>query len=110
MSWSIRNYNVFLREARDEWDLTLPEARQLYREVRDWKSGSAYGADVDRYADYLNTEEGQSQVYESVLYDLDVVPEAEPGEAAELWEWDDDTWLEEGAEVELTAQTYSKDE
>ena len=105
--WHIENYNTFLREARAEWDLSLAEARELYREVRDWKAEPAYGADVDRYADYLQTEEGAAQVYESVLYDIDVVPDAE---GPEEWGYDDDYMLEEGAEVELTAETYKEGE
>lgn len=104
--WSIRNYNAFIREARSEWDLGLDEARKLYREVRDWKGASAYGADVDRYADYLQTEAGTAQVYDSILYDFpDVVPEAELPDT-----YPDDAWLDEGAELELTAETYGDEE
>lgn len=103
--WSIRNYNTFIREARSEWDLTLGEARELYREVRDWKAAPAFGADVDRYADYLQTEQAAVQVAESVLYDMDVVPEAELPET-----YPDDYMLDEGAELEFTASTYKSDE
>lgn len=105
--WTIANYNAFLREARAEWDLSLGEARELYREVRAWKTEAAYGADVERYADFLQTERGQVQITDSVLYDLDVVPEAEPDD---FEYYDDDFVLEPGAEVELTAETYGEDE
>lgn len=102
--WSIRNYNTFLREARDEFDLSQPEARALYREVRDWKAGPAYGADVGRYADYLQSEAGVAQVADSILFDYeDVVPEPELPET-----YPDDYELEPGDEVEFTATSASK--
>jgi hypothetical protein len=105
--WSIRNYNTFIRDAREEWGISLGEARELYREVRDWKAAPAYGADVDRYADYLQSETGQADVVDSVLYDLDTVPDAEP---APFGYYPDDYMLDEGAEVELSASTYKSDE
>lgn len=107
MSWGIRNYNAFIRESRDEFGLSLGEARELYREVRDWKAAPATGADVGRYADYLQTEGGQAQVYESVLYDFDDV-----GDDVEAGDYDypDDYELDAGAELELTAETYKDKE
>lgn len=105
MSWGIRNYNAFIREARGEFDLSLAEARELYREVRDWKAAPATGADVDRYADYLQTEQGAADVYDSILYDFeDVADEMEAGD----YDYPDDYELDEGAEIELTAETYKE--
>lgn len=46
--WSIRNYNVFIREARSEFGLTLDDARLLYREMRDTLDRPVYGVDVER--------------------------------------------------------------
>lgn len=100
-AWGIRNYNTFLREARDVFGLSLGEARELYREVRDWKAGPAVGADVDRYSDYLNTEEGQAQIVDSVLYELDTIPEPQVPQG-----YPDSYELDDGAELELTARTY----
>lgn len=98
--WTIRNYNVFLRESRKEYDLTLAEARVFYREVRDWKVGAAYGADVERYKDALYDD--PQLVVDSMLYGAPGVvgPAYEPGD------YMDDFMLDEGAEIELTAETY----
>ena len=98
--WTIRNYNVFLRESRKEYDLTLAEARILYREVRDWKVGPAYGADVARYSDALADD--PQLVVESTLYGAAEVI----GPAYEAGDYADDFMLEAGAEIELTAETY----
>ncbi len=104
--WTIRNYNVFLREARREYDLSLPEARLLYREVRDWKVGAAYGADVERYKDALYDE--PQLVVDSMLYGIDVF-EPEPSDVfGAAGEYPADFMLEAGAELELTAQTYTE--
>ncbi len=100
--WTIRNYNTFLREARDEYDLSLPEARILYREVRDWKVGPAYGADVDRYRDALYDD--PQLVVESMLYGA---PEM-IGPVYEAGDYPDDFMLDEGAELELTLETYKE--
>jgi len=100
--WTIRNYNVFLREARAEYDLSLPEARILYREVRDWKVGPAYGADVDRYKDALYDD--PQLVVDSMLYG---VPEL-IGPVFETGDYPDDFILEPGAELELTLETYKE--
>ena len=103
MSWHIEQYNEFIAQARTDYDLTLGEARELYREVRDaFAEGPATVDDLDAYADYLQTAEGAAMVLESVLYDLDVVPEVFEREG-----YPDDYELDEGAELELTAETYS---
>lgn len=47
--WTIRNYNTFLREVRKAHDLSLPQARQAYRNVRDHLHRSAYGSDVRKH-------------------------------------------------------------
>lgn len=108
-AWGIRNYNTFLREARSEFDLSLAEARALYREVRDWNAGPAVGADVGRYADYLQTEQGAAQVYDSVLYDFDYGDDDYDDEPRDDDYFDDaDYMLDEGAELELTAETYKE--
>lgn len=99
--WTIRNYNTFLREARREYDLSLPEARLFYREVRDWKVGPAYGADVDRYKDALYDDPGL--VVESMLYGVPGLI----GPVYEAGDYPDDFMLDEGAEIELTAETYT---
>lgn len=49
MKWSIRNYNTFLREIRSRHDLTLPQARQAYRYMRDRTGRSLRGVDVKRH-------------------------------------------------------------
>lgn len=116
--WSIRNYNAFVREAREEFGLSLDEARELYGEIRDWKVGPVVGADVDRYADAL--AEDPSMVVDSMLYgihgagpepepmydteDLDL--EEVPEDYDEYW----DLWLDEGAEIEYSAETYGDEE
>lgn len=96
-----RNYNAFIREAREEYDLSLAEARAFYREVRDWKVGPAYGADVKRYRDALYDD--PQLVVDSMLYGAPGVvgPVYEKGDYPEGHE------LGEGAEIELTAETYS---
>ena len=101
--WSIRNYNAFLREAREEYDLSQEEARLLYREVRDWKVGPAYGADVDRYRDALYDD--PQLVVDSMLYGP---PTVEAVYGAE--DYPDDYWLDEGAEIEMTAETYTQED
>ncbi len=101
-NWTIRNYNTFLRESRDEYGLSLPEARQFYREVRDWKVGPAYGADVDRYKDAMYDDPGL--VVSSMLYGAPGVI----GPVYEAGDYPDDFMLDEGAEIELTAETYSE--
>ena len=101
--WTIRNYNTFLREARREYDLSLPEARMLYREVRDWNVRPAYGADVARYKDALYDD--PQLVVDSMLYGVpDIV-----GPVYEAGDYPDEFMLGEGAEIELTAETYSED-
>ncbi len=101
--WTIRNYNVFLRESRKEYDLSLAEARALYREVRDWKTSAAYGADVERYKDALYDD--PALVVESMLYGAPGVigPAYAPGDYL------DEFMLDEGAEIELTAETYKQE-
>ena len=99
--WTIRNYNTFLREARAEYDLSLPEARLLYREVRDWKVGAAYGADVERYKDALYDD--PQLVVESMLYGVPGII----GPVYEAGDYPDGFMLGEGAEIELTAEIYS---
>ena len=102
--WTIRNYNVCLRESRRKYDLSLAEARILYREVRDWKAAPAYGADVDRYGDALR--EDPALVVESMLYGApDVI-----GPVYEAGDYPDDFMLDAGAEIELTAETYGDEE
>lgn len=106
MSWHIEQYNDFIAHAREDFDLSYSEAQELYREVRDaFAEGPATLDDLNDYADYLQTEEGAALVFDSVLYDLDVVPEVFESEG-----YDDDYVLDEGAEIELTADTYSGEE
>ena len=99
--WGFRNYNTFLREARAEYDLSLAEARILYREVRDWKVGPAYGTDVARYSDALADD--PQLVVESMLYGAPGVV----GPVYEAGDYPDDFELGEGAEIELTVDTYT---
>lgn len=99
-----RNYNAFIREARAEYDLSLPEARLFYREVRDWKVGPAYGADVSRYRDALYDD--PTLVVESMLYGAPSVV----GPAYETGDYADDFMLEAGAEIELTAKVRTREE
>ena len=98
-----RNYNAFIREARREYDLSLPEARLFYREVRDWKVGPAYGADVVRYKEELRADPGL--VVESMLYGAPSVI----GPAYETGDYADDFMLEPGAEIELTARVRTRE-
>lgn len=103
--WLIENYNAFLREARDEFGIGFEEARSLYREVRDWKTAPAYGADVDRYSEALRDD--PELVTDSILFGAPgmlapVVPVFEGGD------YDDDFYLDVGAELELTAKTYKE--
>ena len=106
--WTIENYNAFMREAKDEWGLSHAEAQEAYREIREWKVGAVYGADVDRYREELFEDPGLAE--ESILYGAEgmIGPEPTPIEAAEPL--DDDYVLEPGAELEFTAQTYKSDE
>lgn len=106
-NWTIRNYNVFLREARKEYDLSLGEARILYREVRDWKVGSAYGADVARYKAELQAS--PELVAESMLFGAPGMIGPVPSEVYDpTGEYPVDFLLGEGAEIELTAETYKE--
>lgn len=100
--WGFRNYNAFIREARKEYKLSLPEARLFYREVRDYNVRPAYGADVVRYKEELKAD--PLVVEESMLYGAPGVM----GPVYEAADYPDDFMLEAGAEVELTAETYSE--
>ena len=61
--WKIENYNAFLREARAEWDLSLSEARELYREVRNWKTAPAYGAPTAPASGWYDANASNPQNY-----------------------------------------------
>lgn len=75
----------------------------LYREVRDWNVRPAYGADVARYKDALYDD--PQLVVDSMLYGVpDIV-----GPVYEAGDYPDEFMLGEGAEIELTAETYSED-
>ena len=98
-----KNYNAFIREARKEYKLTLPEARLFYREVRDYNVRPAYGADVKRYKEELRA--APEMVVESMLYGGPSVI----GPAFETGDYLDDFMLEPGAEIELTARVRTRE-
>lgn len=49
MAWSIRNYNAFIRAARKESDLTLGQARNVYREMSQHLGRKLQGVDVAKH-------------------------------------------------------------
>lgn len=99
--WGFRNYNTFIREARREYKLSLPEARLFYREVRDYNVRPAYGADVKRYKEELKA--APEMVVESMLYGAPGVI----GPVVEKGDYPDDHELPGGSEIEMTADTYT---
>ncbi len=75
-NWTIENYNAFLREAMQEYDISRDEAREVYREFREILGPGVYGADIQR-EELLRVNVGVDYGY----------------------------YLEEGTEIELTATT-----
>ena len=45
--WTLTSYWNFIREARSEHELSLPESRQLYREVRDLEGAKVFASYLD---------------------------------------------------------------
>ena len=47
--WTIRNYNVFVREVRARYGVDLQTARQAYRDLREKLGRPCFGVDVKRH-------------------------------------------------------------
>ncbi len=49
MSWSIRNYNAFLRSAKSKYGLNQNQARQMYSNMKERVGRPLYGSDLKRH-------------------------------------------------------------
>lgn len=101
MSWSFRNYNAFIREAREEFGISRPDAVDLYRQMRDELDRPLYGVDVERQYD-LASDILEEWVYDEVLDTPVVELDADWLDEREI-DYDEFDYLDEGVELEITA-------
>lgn len=97
-TWSVRNYNAFLREAKRELGIKHRQAQQLYRDLRYDLDRPLYGADVKRELT-VPTVEAEAELAEYGVEATFTIREYYEG--VELAEG----FLMEGTELELSAQT-----
>ncbi|MEE8177721.1 MAG: hypothetical protein V3T65_06980 [Acidobacteriota bacterium] len=107
MAWSIRNYNTFLREAREQLGITYFDAQDLYAELQEVVERPLFGTDVARFKEDVTAIVAE-WAYEEVLDAgwLDVA-ESVLDAAAELYPED---WLMAGDELEISVDLdYKRD-
>jgi hypothetical protein len=107
MAWSIGEYNDFLEVVRDAFGVDRDEAADLYRDMRDVLDiGPLTVADLEEYADVASDliapDEGE------LIEELDFFPDVPPLEWDYEFDWQDE-WLDEGEEIEITADVHYED-
>lgn len=101
MAWSIRSYNAFVRDAREEFGINYEDAVDLYRTMKEELGRSVYAVDLEREYDTA------SGIVEEWLYDevLDTPVQDLDSDWLDYAEIDLDELeiLAEGTELEITA-------
>jgi hypothetical protein len=84
-SWSIRNYNAFIREVRARYGVDLQTARQAYRDLRDKLGRSCFGVDVKRHP--ILTSRAVKSAQRKVLEERKKVEVKLPAKITSVKEW-----------------------
>lgn len=105
MSWSISDYNNFLSEARELYEIGYREAQELYRELREGIGESVTADYLHERPDSWNDTEHEGMDYFDVLHD------AVGSVAYEVEEYEGyDEWIDEGWEFEVYFdESYKED-
>lgn len=103
--WSLRNYNAFMREAKDEFGISHRDAQALYRDMRDTLDRPIYGVDVGRHYDVAVESLGEA----AAAGELQVGVEALTDDVLEVMDEYIGDYIDAGEEIEFSIEYESTD-